>query len=108
LTALLLEGDGCDVRIVHDGPAALEEARCFRPEVVLLDIGLPGLDGYHVAHALRSEEWGRQILLIAVSGYGEDEARRRSRAAGCDHHLVKPVDPAELIDLMPGGRGCQW
>ena len=98
--AQVLEFLGHDVRVAYSGPEALEAAREYRPEVILLDIGLPCMDGYEVAAKLRQEESCREALIIAVSGYGQDEDRRRSRAAGCDHHLIKPVDFDALIALL--------
>ena len=99
-TAKILTRQGHDVRIVYDGPSALEAAREHRPRYVLLDIGLPGMDGYEVATRLRQEETLKDATLIAVSGYGQDSDRRRSREAGFDQHLVKPVDPEELLALL--------
>jgi CheY-like chemotaxis protein len=90
---------GHDVRVAHDGPSALEAARAERPDVVLLDIGLPGMDGHQVALTLRGEGFV-ETVLIAVSGYGEQAARARSREAGFDHYLVKPVDFDALITLF--------
>ncbi len=91
---------GNDVVEVHDGPSAIEIARTFRPNFVLLDIGLPGMDGYQVASALREDTAYKDTIIIAVSGYNQDEDRRRSRAAGFDHHLVKPVDFDLLLPLI--------
>lgn len=91
---------GNEAITVHDGHAAIETARTFRPDFVLLDIGLPGTDGYEVATALRGEELLKDAVIIAVSGYGQEEDRRRSHAAGFDHHLVKPVDFDSLISLI--------
>ena len=91
---------GHEVRVVHDGPLALEEASRYQPEVVLLDIGLPRMDGYEVARRL-GEQVGRQGLrLVAVTGYGQEEDRRKAQAAGFDDHLVKPVDPDALRQLL--------
>jgi signal transduction histidine kinase/DNA-binding response OmpR family regulator len=98
--ALMLQLDGHEVHLAHDGPSALEMARTYRPEVVLLDIGLPGMSGYEVARHLRGESQPDRFLLVAMTGYGQDEDRRRSREAGFDHHLVKPVDPADLRELL--------
>jgi PAS domain S-box-containing protein len=98
--ALLLELSGHEVRTAGDGSAALSEARSFRPEVVLLDIGLPHMDGYEVARRLRGEEDLRGLLLFAMTGYGQEEDVRRSRQAGFDQHLVKPVDLPKLLDLL--------
>jgi CheY-like chemotaxis protein len=72
---------------------------------VVLDIGLPKLDGYAVATRIRGEEWGRKTTLIAVTGWGQEEDKERSRVAGFDHHLVKPVDPTALIKLLSAGDG---
>jgi two-component system CheB/CheR fusion protein len=96
----LLEDEGHDVRTAGDGVSALAETERFSPEVVLLDIGLPGLDGYEVARAMRMMDAGRNALLVAVSGYGLPEDRARSRAAGFDDHLLKPVSPEILLDLV--------
>jgi CheY-like chemotaxis protein len=91
----LLELLGYRVEVAEDGLGGLEKAFAWRPEVVLLDIGLPGLDGYQVAQQLRSA-FGDQILLIAYTGYGRPEDRCRAFQAGFNAHLVKPVDVAEL------------
>jgi CheY-like chemotaxis protein/anti-sigma regulatory factor (Ser/Thr protein kinase) len=97
--ATLLKLLGHEVHVAHDGPAALRATADVRPEVVFLDIGLPGMDGYEVARRLRRP--GRtEALLVALTGYGQEEDRRRSREAGFDHHLVKPVDPAVLEELL--------
>jgi signal transduction histidine kinase len=98
--ATLLRLWGHDVRVVHDGLDALDAARAYRPEVVLLDIGLPGLDGYQVAERLRSEVGLDHTLLVAMTGYGQPEDRRRSREAGIHHHFVKPVEPFVLRNLL--------
>lgn len=98
--AVLIKLWGSEVRVVHDGLAALEAANVYQPEVVLLDLGLPGMDGYQVARRLRSEEKLRGTLLVALSGYGQTEDRRRSREAGFDYHLTKPVEPEALQDLL--------
>jgi PAS domain S-box-containing protein len=106
--ACLLGAFGHDARVAHDGPAALATAAEFRPDVVLLDIGMPGLSGLEVARRLRGMPAGRGATLVAVTGYGHDDDRRRSREAGCDAHLVKPVDPEAILRLLeasPGRRG---
>ncbi len=97
---LLLARWGCEVRVAYDGPAALETARTWRPELVLLDIGMPGMDGYEVAQRLRQEQGGEGLTLAALTGYGQEEVRGRARAAGFDYHMVKPVDPGVLKDLL--------
>ncbi len=98
--AQLLELLGNDIQVAHDGKATIETARTFRPEFVLLDIGLPGMDGYEVAAMLRKDDSCKNTVIIAVSGYGQEEDRRRSREAGFDHHLVKPVDFDTLTTLL--------
>jgi two-component system CheB/CheR fusion protein len=107
--AWVLRARGHEVCTAHDGVAALEAARGSRPEVVLLDIGLPRMDGYEVARRLRREPGLEKVLLVALTGYGHEDDRRRSRAAGFDHHLVKPADPAELTRLLAAGAaGTEW
>lgn len=98
--AELLQVLGHEALAVRDGQAALDAASRLEPQVVLLDIGLPKMDGYAVARALRAEPWGREARLIAVTGWGQDADRARSREAGFDLHLVKPVEPDALIDLL--------
>jgi CheY-like chemotaxis protein/two-component sensor histidine kinase len=98
--SVLLELEGHAVQSAPDGLQALELAPSFLPQVILLDIGLPGMDGYEVAQRLRDLPETRQALLVAVTGYGQPEDRARSRAAGFDHHLVKPIDLGELSGLL--------
>jgi PAS domain S-box-containing protein len=98
--ALLLQMEGDDVRISYDGPGVLEAARSFRPQVVLLDIGMPGLDGYQVARRLRESPETRGALLVAMTGWGQEEDVRRSWEAGFDHHLTKPFEPALIEKLL--------
>ena len=100
MLALLLQMDGYEVRVAHEGLAALQMARTYQPDVVLLDIGLPGMDGYEVARRLREQPGSEDVLLIAMTGYGSDEDRRRSRNSGCDHHLLKPVAHQDLQALL--------
>ncbi|MGZ8217151.1 response regulator [Methylomagnum sp.] len=100
--ALLLGLDGHDARTAFDGPGALAEAARFLPRVVLLDIGLPGMDGYEVARRMRELPGLRDVLMIAITGYGREDDRARSKEAGFDHHLVKPVDPETLGRLLNG------
>jgi CheY-like chemotaxis protein len=89
------------VRVAAEGQAALEAVRAARPEVALVDIGLPGMDGYEIARRLRAEQSaGRRITLIALTGYGLAEDRRRSAEAGFDLHLVKPVDYQKLAEAL--------
>jgi PAS domain S-box-containing protein len=96
-TALLLGSSGAQVRAAYDGRTALELATEFHPGVVVLDIGLPEMDGYEVARRLRSSDMTRQCILIATTGWGQAKDRSAAREAGFDHHLTKPVDPADLV-----------
>jgi CheY-like chemotaxis protein len=89
------------VRVAVDGHAALEQVRAGAPEVALVDIGLPGMDGYEVARRMRAEAT-RPLLLIALTGYGSTDDKRRSAEAGFDLHLVKPVDPDALERALQG------
>jgi PAS domain S-box-containing protein len=100
--AMLLGIGGHEVRTAHDGATAVEVAKAFQPEVVLLDIGLPGMDGYEVARQLRGQLEMEKTVLVAVTGYGQDEDRRRTQEAGFDEHLVMPVDPVDLERLLRG------
>ncbi|HKB06523.1 MAG TPA: GAF domain-containing protein [Gemmataceae bacterium] len=97
---VLLTMLGHDVRTAHDGLAAVAAAREFRPEVVLMDIGMPRLNGYEAARRIRAEPWGRGMILAAVTGWGQEADRRRSKEAGFDHHLVKPVEPAAVRQVL--------
>jgi CheY-like chemotaxis protein len=90
--AMLLRMHQQEVQVVHDGREALGAIRVFRPDIVLLDIGLPGMDGYEVARQVRKDPATQHSLLVALSGYGQEDDRRRSHDAGFNHHLVKPVD----------------
>jgi CheY-like chemotaxis protein len=95
----LLKIWGHEVRLAHDGPSAVDAAREYLPEVILLDIGLPGMDGFAVATQLRKEGLGGR-LLVALTGYGERQDRQRTHDVGFDHHLVKPIDPDTLQKLL--------
>jgi len=96
----LLRDCGHEVATAHDGPGALDRARLHRPDVVLLDIGLPEMDGYEVAKRMRDEVGLCDAMLVALSGYGEDRHRRLAREAGFDRHITKPVDAAKLEELL--------
>jgi PAS domain S-box-containing protein len=98
--AVLLNILGSEVRVCHDGIEAVEAFPDFQPQAILLDIGLPRLDGYGAAEQIRALPGGDAVTLIALSGYGRDDDRRRSREAGFDHHLVKPIAPDTLINLL--------
>ena len=103
----LLEMTGHTVQVAHSGPAALEAVSAFRPDAIILDIGLPGLDGFQVAQRLRENPAMKDVTLIAATGYGQEEDLRRSKEVGIDRHLVKPVDLRELQELLAavGERG---
>lgn len=98
--ALLLTSTGHETAVAHDGPDALQQLPAFRPHVVLLDLGLPVMDGYETCHRLRAEPAGHGVLVVALTGWGQEEDRRKTREAGFDRHLVKPVDPSELLQLL--------
>jgi CheY-like chemotaxis protein len=104
-TAMILRLWGHQVRIAHTGPEALRAAEEDEPEVVVLDIGLPGMSGYEVARRLRAQPRFRTTTLAAVTGYCQDEDRRRSEEAGFNVHLVKPVEPEALEALLARGAG---
>ncbi|HEV7397002.1 MAG TPA: PAS domain S-box protein [Pyrinomonadaceae bacterium] len=97
---MLLTLTGNDAHIAHDGLAALEAVEKYRPEVVLLDIGLPKLNGHEVCRRIRQQPWGKEIVVIALTGWGQEEDRRKSQEAGFDGHLVKPVDYDALVELL--------
>ncbi|HSS28158.1 MAG TPA: response regulator, partial [Usitatibacter sp.] len=98
--AMILDVLGADVRVAHDGVAALGIMDTFEPSVVILDIGMPGMDGYEVARRIRSGFPGRNVCIVALSGWGQEEDRRRARDSGFDHHLIKPVEIATLQALL--------
>jgi CheY-like chemotaxis protein len=91
---------GHDVRTAFDGPTVLEAALDYRPNVVLLDIGLPGLNGFEVAKQLRQQPGLQNAVLVAMTGYGQESDRRRSQEAGFDHHLVKPGDLGKVLQIL--------
>ena len=97
---MLLKLTGHETHTAHDGLEAVEAAATFRPDVVLLDIGLPKLNGYEAARRIREQPWGKDMVLVALTGWGQEEDRQRSREAGFDAHMVKPVDPAALTKLL--------
>lgn len=91
---------GNEVRTAHDGQQAVEVAAEFLPDVVLMDLGMPKMNGYEAARHIREQPWGRDMLLVALTGWGQDEDRERTQEAGFDHHLVKPAEPAALQELL--------
>lgn len=100
--SLLLDLMGNEVRVVHDGESAVVAARQFGPDVILLDIGLPKMNGYEVCRVLRAQPGGDTLVIVACTGWGQEEDRRRSQEAGFNFHMVKPVDPAALEQLLAG------
>jgi CheY-like chemotaxis protein len=102
--AELIELWGHEVRVALDGPAALEAAKEYKPEVVLLDLGLPFVDGFEVARRLRQDPKLARAQLVALTGYHQEEDRRRSRDAGFDLHLTKPIDCDHLARLLSGAE----
>ena len=100
MLAVLLETNKHVVKLAHDGPGALAVAESFRPDVVLLDIGLPLMNGFDVCRAIRLSTWAKDVVIVALTGWGQDSDQARSRAAGFDHHLVKPVVHEALLNLL--------
>ena len=96
----LLKASGHNVRTAYDGPAAVQAALDYQPDIALLDIGLPGLDGYQVAKRIRQEPALKNIVLVALTGYGQDSDRQASFQAGFDHHLVKPARLEQLTQIL--------
>ncbi len=114
--SMLLSVMGNDTRTAHDGLEALELAEAFRPDLIVLDIGMPKLNGYDVCRRIRERPWGNSVCLVALTGWGQEEDRRRAEEAGFDQHFTKPVDPALLETLLlkiqstevnPDHRGSQ-
>jgi len=101
---MLLRLMGNDVRIANDGLEAVEQAETFQPDIVLMDIGMPRLDGYEAARRIRNQDWSRDTLLVAVTGWGPSDDSEEATAAGFDHHFTKPLDPAELRRLVNAVR----
>ena len=98
--AALLALSGHEVFRAQDGSDALQSAERYRPHIALLDIGMPHANGYEVARRIRGEPWGQDMVLIALTGWGQESDRRRSHEAGFDNHLTKPVDPDVLDELL--------
>ena len=93
---------GNDIHTAYDGQEGVDAAVELRPDVIVLDIGLPKLNGYEACRRIREQPWGKDVVMIAATGWGQRNDRLRANAAGFDHHLVKPVDPQALIDLLHG------
>ncbi len=100
LRLLIKSIGGGDVRTASNGPDALAAAASLRPDVVLLDLGMPGMDGYELARRMRAESWGKEALLVALTGWGQEQHRRRSQEAGFDRHMIKPADAEALRSVL--------
>jgi CheY-like chemotaxis protein len=98
--AMMLTLTGNEVRTVHDGIEAIEAAAEFRPKAILMDLGMPKLNGYDATQHIREQSWGRDMIIIALTGWGQEADRAQSKKAGCDGHLVKPVNLSDLRDLL--------
>ena len=98
--AVNLRAAGWEVKVAHDGSSGLAAAADFHPDVVLLDLGLPLMDGYETCTRIRQQPWGKDILVVALTGWGQAEDRRRSTEAGFDRHIVKPADPVQLMKML--------
>jgi CheY-like chemotaxis protein len=98
--AMMLKLMGNEAKTAHDGLEALDVAAMFRPDLILLDIGMPRLNGHETARRIREQPWSKGVLLVALTGWGQEEDRRRSDEAGFDSHMVKPVEPAALAKLL--------
>ncbi len=98
--AKLLELTGHEAHTAYDGLEAVAAAATFRPDVILLDIGLPKLNGYEAARKIREQPWGKNIVMVALTGWGQDEDRQKSKEAGFNGHLVKPVELTALMKLL--------
>jgi CheY-like chemotaxis protein len=106
--ALLVETAGHRVRTAYDGQEALDLASAFAPDVLLLDLGVPGLNGFEIARRIRRQPWGKTVSLIALTGWGQEQDRRRTAEAGFDAHLIKPVGTADLLSALKAcGRPAQ-
>ena len=102
--AMLLDLLGHEVRTAYSGKQALAAAEEFRPQLVMMDIGMPEMDGYEVARHIRQQPWGRDMVLVAITGWGQDEDRLRAEAAGFDHHRAKPVELDALDPIVAQAR----
>ena len=100
LRLLMQSLGGGEVRTASNGPDALEAGAKLHPDLVLLDLGMPGMDGYELARRMRAESWGKRALLVALTGWGQDQHRRRSHEAGFDRHMIKPADAEALRAVL--------
>jgi DNA-binding response OmpR family regulator len=97
---LMFKDRGHTVRVEHDGQDACDTAMAFRPQAAVLDIGMPRMSGHEVARHIRRQAWGNDVLLLALSGWGELKDKTRALEAGFDHHRTKPADPVEILNLI--------
>ena len=104
MLSIIVKMLGHKIRVASDGQQAVEVAAEFRPDVVLMDLGMPRMNGYDAARRIREQPWGRGVVLVALTGWGQDEDRRRTKEAGFDYHLVKPAEPADLQRLLSQAR----
>jgi CheY-like chemotaxis protein len=102
LMAALFDMDGDETRVAHDGLEAVETAESFRPEVILLDLGLPKMNGCDACRKIREQPWGKDMILIAVTGWGQEQDRQQTKEAGFDGHLVKPVKHDDIVKVLAG------
>ncbi|MGH7173665.1 MAG: response regulator, partial [Gemmataceae bacterium] len=98
--AMLLQMTGNETHMAHDGLEAVDAAEKLRPDVILLDIGLPSLNGYDVCRRIREQPWGKNVIVVALTGWGQEEDRRKSDEAGFNGHMVKPVNYAALMKML--------
>ncbi|MDC0936818.1 PAS domain S-box protein [Pirellulales bacterium] len=103
---IILEKLGGKIRTAGDGREAIQLAESFRPDIVLMDLGMPTMNGYEAARHIRRQSWGKEMLLVALTGWGQDEDRRKTSEAGFDFHVVKPVELATLLELLNNARGA--
>ena len=96
----MLELMGHTSSVAYDGQQGIDAASHFKPDVILLDIGMPNLNGYDACRIVRQQPWGKNVVVIAATGWGQEKDRSRTREAGFDHHLIKPVDPHELLKTI--------
>ena len=98
--AMMLEIIGHEVYTAHDGETGVKLAKKWQPNIILMDLGMPRMNGYEAARHIRQETWGTRIILVALTGWGADDDRRKTQDAGFDRHLVKPVEPNALLQLL--------
>lgn len=105
---MILRALGNDTRTAYDGEEAVASAEVFRPDMILLDIGLPKLNGYEACRRIRKQPWGQKVVIVAQTGWGQDEDRQRTREAGFSYHMVKPIDPTALMKLLAELSNPRW